>query len=84
MLAKSRVDSTEAKRSDRRVPVELVDVQLDARSTLSTGDGERCDASGCGFDSVSRQIYFSIFCIYVQSACILDLSLSEVSAPVYK
>ena len=32
VLGESRVDSKEDKRSDRRVPVELVDVQLDARS----------------------------------------------------
>ena len=44
VLADSRVDSKEAKRSDRRVPIDLVDVKLDARSILSAGDGERCDA----------------------------------------
>ena len=38
VLAETRVES-DANRSDRRVPVELVDVQLGDRGTLSTGGG---------------------------------------------
>ena len=48
---------------------------VDQRSVLTwsyTGSAFDPRSQGCGFDPLSRQI--SIFCIYVRSACILDLS----------